>query len=247
MDEARRRRTRGTRRFAGAAALSALGHGSLLLALILGRPAPPPRAPVAAPMTVTLVSLAPPVVAPPAQTPEPAQARTPEPTPQPKEASPRSRVRRTPAPPAADPLPAAPALSEPATAMGAGQAELTGADLAGATSADAGGSGGACDMARRLQSALRKDPLVQAAVGRVSASAGGAILVWNGDWIRNENEDGKGLAAVREAVMWEIAFAPPACRSQPMRGFILLSMTGAPGAARLAIGHGAWRWSDLLK
>ena len=98
-------------------------------------------------------------------------------------------------------------------------------------------------MARRVQSALRKDPLVRAAV---AGSAGKATLVWNGDWVQSRGEDGKGLAAVREAIMWEIAFAPQACRAQPVRGLVLISLNQAAGAARLAIGSGEWRWSDLL-
>ena len=117
------------------------------------------------------------------------------------------------------------------------------ADLASASDADAAPTAGACDMARRLQGALRRDPLVRSAV---LASTGKAILVWNGDWIQSGGEDGKGLAAVREAIMWEVGFAPPACRAETVHGIILLSMTGAPGAVRLAVGSRDWRWSDLL-
>jgi hypothetical protein len=117
------------------------------------------------------------------------------------------------------------------------------ADLAGASEADAGPPAGACDMARRVQSALRRDPLVRAAV---SPSSGKAILVWNGDWIQSGGEDGKGLAAVREAILWEVGFAPPACRAQSMHGVILLSMNASSGPVRLAVGSHAWRWSDLL-
>ncbi|MGA2953972.1 MAG: hypothetical protein ABSD80_17235, partial [Caulobacteraceae bacterium] len=71
-----------------------------------------------------------------------------------------------------------------------------------------------------------------------------AIVVWNGDWVQNGIEDGKGLAAVREAITWEVAFAPAACRTEPMHGLVLLSVGG--GGPRLALGAGRWRWSDLL-
>jgi hypothetical protein len=98
-------------------------------------------------------------------------------------------------------------------------------------------------MARLLQGKLRKDPLVQAAVAR---SAGKAIVVWNGDWVRSLGEDGNGLAAVRESMIWEIGFAPEACRAKPVYGLVLLSLNDAPGSARLAVGAGQWRWSDLL-
>ena len=72
------------------------------------------------------------------------------------------------------------------------------------------------------------------------------MMVWDGDWVRSNGEDGKGLAAVREAIMWEVAFAPKECRTQPVRGLVLLSMNQARGSARLAVGAGEWRWSDLL-
>jgi hypothetical protein len=104
-------------------------------------------------------------------------------------------------------------------------------------------------MARRLQAALRKDPLVQAAVARARLApgpGGRALLVWNGDWVQSGGEDGKGLAAVREAIMWEIGFAPPACRSELVRGYILLSLSEGAGSTRLALGSPVWRWSDLL-
>jgi hypothetical protein len=48
-------------------------------------------------------------------------------------------------------------------------------------------------------------------------------------------------------MMWEIAFAPEACRTRPVHGLILLSLNTGPGAARLAVGAGVWRWSDLLR
>lgn len=98
-------------------------------------------------------------------------------------------------------------------------------------------------MVRWLQNALRKDSLVQAAVAQ---SAGKAILVWNGDWVRSNQEDGKGLAAVREAIMWEVAFAPAACRAEAVHGLVVISLGEAPGASRLALGLSEWRWSDLV-
>jgi hypothetical protein len=155
----------------------------------------------------------------------------------------KSIARRSPALTIDDLLPVAPAAK---TSTIQSQGELTDADLAGASTAGSGaGGGGECNMARRLQIALRKDNLVQAAVAEASGSSK-AIMVWNGDWVQSHSEDGKGLAAVREAIVWEIAFAPAACRAEPMHGLMLISLTDASGTARLAVGHGAWRWSDLL-
>jgi hypothetical protein len=97
-------------------------------------------------------------------------------------------------------------------------------------------------MAGRLQTALNKDTLVQSAL---AGQPGRALLIWNGDWVQTRGESGKGLAAVREAVMWEIAFAPEACRSQAVHGLVLIPQQDA-GRASLAMGSAAWRWSDLL-
>jgi len=100
-------------------------------------------------------------------------------------------------------------------------------------------------MLRRVQEALRKDQLVLAAA-RTAATAGKAVKVWDGDWLQSSGEAGKGLAAVREAIMWEVAFAPAACRAEPVHGLVLLSLDSGPGATRLAMGGGDWRWDDLL-
>lgn len=97
-------------------------------------------------------------------------------------------------------------------------------------------------MARRLQAALRKDRMVQAAV----AGGGTTFRVWDGDWIAHPGQDGRGLAAVREAILWEVGFAPKPCREASVRGVVTLSLGDGPGAARLSLGGGTWRWSDLL-
>lgn len=121
---------------------------------------------------------------------------------------------------------------------------LSASQLAGAASVGSGGGdGGTCDLARAVQRALQRDPMVRSAVEEANRS-GKAIMLWNGDWVRSGGQDGKGLSAVREAVMWEVGFAPQACRNQPMHGLILLSL--ADGSTRFAIGSGAWRWADLL-
>ena len=121
---------------------------------------------------------------------------------------------------------------------------LSDSQLAGAaTVGEGGGGGGTCDMARAVQQALRRDPMVRGSVEDAHRS-GKAIMLWNGDWVRSGGQDGKGLSAVREAVAWEVAFAPEACRNTRMHGLVLLSL--ADGSTRFAVGAGDWRWSDLL-
>lgn len=123
---------------------------------------------------------------------------------------------------------------------------LSESQIAGAASAGegaGGGGGGSCDLARAVQQALRRDPLVHTAVQNANRQ-GKAVMMWNGDWVRSGAQDGKGLSAVREAIMWAVAFAPETCRNEPMRGLVMMSL--ADGSTRFAIGAGSWRWSDLL-
>jgi hypothetical protein len=122
-------------------------------------------------------------------------------------------------------------------------AQLAGAASVGEGGGAGGGGGGGCDMAQLVQQALRRDPLVRAAVAGANR-LGKASLLWNGDWVQSGGQEGKGLSAVREAVSWEVAFAPEACRNQQMHGLVLLSL--GDGATRFAVGTGDWRWSQLL-
>jgi hypothetical protein len=227
MDRPQHKDRRRTRRRWLVAAPSVLGHLAIVLAFVLAR-GPQPAATVDdTPMMVSLV-----------ESPRPAPEAKPAAPKAPAKPAVRHVMRRRPAPRA--PADAAPAGKEPRPQPGI---ELSQAEIAGASSADAGG-GGVCDLARQLQGALRRDPLVQAAV---ASAAGRAIRIWNGDWVKSRGEDGKGLAAVREAILWEIAFAPETCRAKPVRGVILLSMSASPGGAQLAVGADEWRWSDLLR
>jgi hypothetical protein len=99
-------------------------------------------------------------------------------------------------------------------------------------------------MARWLEGKLRQDRTVQAAMAQTDR--GKAIRVWNGAWVRHGEQEGNGLAQVREAIMWHVAFAPEACRTQPVHGLVAISLNDRPGGARLVMGSSAWRWSDLL-
>jgi hypothetical protein len=240
------------------AALSTAAHGLVVLAIFSARADPPPAL-VSDPMVVELVEprfLVPdPVPLPvpdPAPAPPAAAAPTPpvpEPEPKPPKPSPvKARKSPRPAPPEIVPLPAAetPAAE---TAVEVSEAQLAGAATAGSGSGGgagtgAGRGGGDCNMLERLQRALRKDPMVQAAVSQ--AHRGKAIMVWDGGWVRHPGQEGGGLAAVREAMMWEIGFAPEACRTERVRGLVVVSLRDGAGSARLVLGENDWRWSDLL-
>lgn len=188
--------------------------------------------------------------------PAPAAAATPAPgrvkTPPTK--LPPPRVVRAPPPPDTPTRPPAPtAPAEPDVILG--EAAIAGAARAGpgggegAGGAGSGAGSGSCDMVRRLQDALRRDDDIRAAVTRAHGGigpGGRAILVWNGEWLRNPGQDGKGLAGVRQAISMEVAFAPEACRRQTMRGLVLISFTDRAGGPQLAIGAREWRWTELL-
>ena len=138
-----------------------------------------------------------------------------------------------------------------AGALPAGAGSGGGAGGAGGAGGGGGGSGdgGGCDMVRELQNALRGDADVRAAIASAHSAAGPgrALLVWDGDWRQTPGQSGKGLAGVRQAIALEVAFAPQACRRETMRGLVLITMSDAPGAARVVLGTGSWRWNDLLR
>ncbi|WP_309643357.1 hypothetical protein [Phenylobacterium sp.] len=224
-------------------AVSGATHVAVLLALFLSQAAAP-RAPDPVAMQVALFEMPKPPKpeAPPLPAPEaPAKKATPTKAPPVNAAPAKITPRLVRAAPVAVPLPKG---ETPTADPGV---ELSDAQVAGATTAGgggAGGGGGECDMPKRLQAALRKDRMVQAAAAQ--AHRGKALLVWNGDWVRHPGQEGGGLATVREAIMWEVGFAPPACRAEPVRGLVLISLSDGPGAARLVVGSAQWRWSDLL-
>jgi hypothetical protein len=199
----------------------------------------------------------------PPRAPEPA---APLPAPKPVPAPVRHRPART--PPAN--VPTVIAAAAPVSTVGqisvVGEAQLAGALTAGSgqgmgpgdgsgpgsgngAGPGSGNGGGRCDMVERLQTVLRRDANIRAvaAGAHSSLSAGrGALLVWNGDWLRNPGQEGKGLAGLRQAIAVEVAFAPAACRNQTVDGLVLIRLGDAPGDPRLALGAGRWRWSDLL-
>lgn len=222
--------------------------------IILSLSPPPPPLPVAEPDP-------PPGPAEPSLAAEPPAPATLAPTPPRPRPPAAPRVPR-PAPPEVEPLPVAAAPPGPTPApppAGLTQAQLAGVATAGSGSGGggdgvAGGGGGSgtgggrCDMIRRVQTALRDNPGVVAAAGRAHRALPAsqrALLVWDGDWVMNPGEEGRGLAGLRQAIAVAIAFAPRECRTQPMRGLVLLTLADGADSPRLALGQGAWRWSDL--
>jgi hypothetical protein len=264
----RRRRDRLT------ATAGTLSIHALMLAAVLASWGHAPEVADTPVMEVSLVTPPPPLVVAPAAEPaadaSPAKAAGPPkpvpPKPAPVRAPPPPRrivkvVAPTEIPPRIVPPEPSPPITEPSVsaaelasaitadseAAGEGGLGTGGGDGMGAGGGGAG-SGGRCDMVRRLQKALRNDASVRVALAQVHRAPGfegRPLVVWNGDWVRHGDEEGKGLASVRQAIAVEVGFAPKACRSQSMRGLVMLSLNDGAGA-RVVLGAGAWRWSDLL-
>jgi hypothetical protein len=195
---------------------------------------------------VTLIDLTPPPAPTPTLRPEQPAPAAPKPAPVKAPVHPaRLHVKehRSAAP---NPIQASAPAATDAVADGYGAGIGDGEGLGGL--GNGAGHGGPCDMAGRLEKALDADPLAASAVADAQQQAGraGPIMIWNGDWVQSSNQDGKGLTAVREAVEWAIAFAPAACKAETVRGPVLLSLHGGARSARIALGYGEWRWSDLL-
>lgn len=227
-------------------AVSVAGHVAVLAAILSVAPTPPRVVePDVMPVEVVQPRFLP-------TPPEPAPAPEPKPEPSPPNPAPLKPEPVKPPPKLkVRPAKAVPKDVRPLQAVTGKQTDLSDslsdADIAGARTAGSGGGsdgGAGCDMAAWLQAKLRKDARVQAAVAAVHH--GRPILVWNGDWVRRLDEEGAGLAQVRESIMWEVGFAPVACRNEPVRGLVVLALNDTPGGPRVVLGRGAWRWSDLL-
>ena len=105
-----------------------------------------------------------------------------------------------------------------------------------------GGGGKACGILAAVQSVVQSDLAVRAAIDRIpqqQRSVANAIMLWDRNWL---GADGPIQAAIRQTV----AAAAPICRDEAVIGPRLLIVPGPGGVTVLALGSGAWRWSELL-
>ena len=108
-------------------------------------------------------------------------------------------------------------------------------------------SGQACDLTQWIQTALQNNPQAQVALAQIprpARSVANAMMLWNGRWVQMPAVAG-GLQTLRAAVLAGVASAPQACRSEVIRGPVLLTLADPGGSTILAIGSGEWRWDDL--
>ncbi len=144
-----------------------------------------------------------------------------------------------------EPLFVMPAMDGPT--FDAEPVEVGEAAPAAAAAAAGGGSGDACGLASDIVAALRSDATAQAAVARIPAnrrSGGNAVMLWNGRWA---DLGLRGPDPIRAAVVRRLREASSDCREEAVNGPRLLAISGGPRPTFLAVGSGAWRWSDLLR
>lgn len=83
-------------------------------------------------------------------------------------------------------------------------------------------------------------------------SSADAVMLWNGKWFDQDIPVPAPTGAVptsgslRLAIETMVAAAPEGCRDEAMVGPEFVQVSEGDRTTLLAIGSGAWRWSDLL-
>jgi hypothetical protein len=152
---------------------------------------------------------------------------------------PRVAVRK-PVPP---PLIAMPSIS-------AAAADPSAADDAGVV-----GGGRTCQLSTDAAVAIQQDPMAMAELAGLPPgvrSDADAVMLWNGKWYDQDIPVPEPTGAVptngslRLAIEKMVGAAPAACRDEAMVGPAFVPSPEGDRTTLLAIGSGAWRWSDLL-
>lgn len=198
------------------AALSLGAHAALLAAAFVLRPEPPPMA--AGVGVAVSVAL---VAAPPSEPAPPGAER------QAVEAAAEASV----APAELAPSTPAEASTETAPSPAGGGSELAG-----------------CVLTDAVHAALQAEG-PRAALARIPArrrSVAGAVMLWDGGWVRSGAlDDARVARPIRAAIVEAVRAAEPGCAAAPVSGPVLLLVPDAGGATVLVLGSGTWRWADL--
>ena len=114
----------------------------------------------------------------------------------------------------------------------------------------AAGSGGGCDLTATVQSALRADPEIETALPMIPPerrSVANALALWKGGWVEPDARlPAQALDAIRDTMGRVVAAAPPACRSQILRGPRFIYLPGAGRTTVLSMGSGQWSWQEVV-
>lgn len=112
------------------------------------------------------------------------------------------------------------------------------------------GISGDCALGAAVRQALEQNVEARTALARIprqSRSVANAILLWNGEWVAAERVGGPpAIGAIQRAITEAIGNAPQHCQSQIEPGPVFLIVDSASETIVLALGSGAWRWTELL-
>ena len=129
--------------------------------------------------------------------------------------------------------------------------------LAPDTVGDAGVAGGGhvCQLSADAAAAIQHDPMAMAELAALPPgvrSGADAVMLWNGKWFDQGTPVPEPTGPVstngslRLAIEKMVVAAPAACRDEAMVGPVFVPIPEGDRTTLLAIGSGAWRWSDLL-
>ncbi len=238
----------------GALALSgsALAHGLILLSLFTGlstqthlRQDAGVVVDISAPFVAAVHGQPTPTQVVPAKSALPTTTPPPSPVPPAPPATPDSAaVAPVPSLPTAATLPPVDPTLEPAA--------LTPASLGTAdATAQATASAPACDLTGPVQQALQADASSRLALGRIppkARSVANAIMFWDAGWPADTALGGAAITApIRQRIVEVVSAAPAICADQLVLGPRFVSVTDVTGTTVIALGSGAWKWSDLLR
>jgi len=115
--------------------------------------------------------------------------------------------------------------------------------------ANANGADAGCGLAESVRDALEQSVEARSALARIprsSRSVANALMIWDGEWIAAERLGGlAALSSVRKAIAGVVDRASADCGSRAETGPVFLIVRHASETIVLALGSGAWRWSDL--
>jgi hypothetical protein len=135
-------------------------------------------------------------------------------------------------------------------------------DTADAGDAGVAGGGRVCQLSTDAATAIQQDSMAMAELAALPPgvrSGADAVMLWNGKWYNQDIPVPEPTGALsttagavstagslRLAIEKMVVAAPAACRDEAMVGPVFVPIPEGDRTTLLAIGSGAWRWSDLL-
>ena len=128
-------------------------------------------------------------------------------------------------------------------------------DTAAAGDAGVAGGGNVCQLSTDAAAAIQQDPMAMAELAALPPgvrSGADAVMLCNGTWFDQQIPVAAPTGAVlpssslRLAIEKMVVAAPASCRDEAMVGPVFVPIPEGNRTTLLAIGSGAWRWSDLL-